>query len=63
MSTFTEEEAVAATAFPCQTPEQTQAVDPIHNLAFFLENHGKLGRVLVHEPEKRTEKADPSCWT
>ncbi|KAL7581162.1 hypothetical protein ACA910_005951 [Epithemia clementina (nom. ined.)] len=37
-------------AFPCQNPEQTEAVDSLHHLAVVLENQGKLGTVLVHEP-------------
>ena len=43
-------------AFPCQTPEQNEAVDSLHHLAVVLENQGKLGTILVHEPEDQPER-------
>ena len=45
-------------AFPCQNPEQSDAVDSMHNLAVVLQNQGKLGSVLIHEPEKQLDKKE-----
>ena len=53
VSTTHEERAAA-----CQTPEETDAVDPLHNLALVVENNGKLGTVLVHEPAMNENALD-----
>ena len=45
-------------AFPSQNPEQSDAVDSMHNLAVVLQNQGKLGSVLIHEPEKQLDKKE-----